>query len=173
MTAPALDRLPRARPGRTTGTVREVVVPVHNEERDVSTALADLRGSGLARQLVRFLAVGAVSTAAYVLLYALLRTVVGAQSANLAALALTAVANTTANRRLTFGVSSSGGMARHQAQGLVVFAIGWGLTGGALAGLHLARPAPARWLEIGVLVVANLVATLARFLLLRLWVFRR
>ena len=32
---------------------------------------------------------------------------------------------------------------------------------------------PARWLELGVLVVANLAATVLRFLLLRHWVFRR
>jgi putative flippase GtrA len=142
-------------------------------EPRVGTAhLTDQLPAGLTRQLVRFLAIGVASTAAYLALYALLRLVVGAQLANFVALALTAIANTTANRRLTFGLSGSGGMARHQAQGLVVFAVGWALTSGTLAGLHLAEPAPAPGLELGVLVLANLVATGARFLMLRLWVFR-
>ena len=45
------------------------------------------------------------STLAYLLLYLLLRTGLGAQPANLLALLLTAVGNTAANRRLTFGVT--------------------------------------------------------------------
>src|SRR5580693_7792546 len=56
---------------------------------------------GLAWQVPRFLAVGVLSTAAYVLLYLLFRGFAGAQAANLAALLLTAVGNTAANRRLT------------------------------------------------------------------------
>jgi len=65
------------------------------------------------------------------------------------------------------------GVVRHQIQGLVVFLLALGLTSGALAALHLATPTPARWLEILVLTLANAVATLMRFLLLRIWVFRR
>ena len=83
------------------------------------------------------------------------------------------MANTTANRRLTFGVAAPAGWPGTRARGWSSSAIGLALTSGALAGLHLAEPSPARWLELAVLVPANLVATLARFLLLRLWVFRR
>ena len=57
-------------------------------------------------------------------------------------------------------------------QGLGVFAIGLGLTSGSLVVLHAATAAPARALEVAVLVLANAGATLARFLLLRGWVFR-
>src|SRR5918994_3362943 len=57
--------------------------------------------AGLTRKLVRFAGVGVASTLAYVLLYLLLRTGLGAQPANLLALLLTAVGNTAANRRLT------------------------------------------------------------------------
>src|SRR6201991_2682499 len=60
--------------------------------------------SALPGQLVRFAMVGAISTLAYVVLYALLRGAVGPFAANLVALVVTAVANTAANRRLTFGV---------------------------------------------------------------------
>ena len=69
----------------------------------------------------------------------------GAQPANLVALLLTAVANTAANRRLTFGVSGRAGAGRHQVQGLAVFGLGLALTSGSLALLHAAsRRAAAR-----------------------------
>jgi putative flippase GtrA len=126
---------------------------------------------GLAWQLPRFLAIGVLSTAAYVLLYLLFRGFAGAQAANLAALLLTAVGNTAANRRLTFGVRGRAGVARHQFRGLIAFAAGLLLTSGALAMLHAASPSPARGTEVAVLVAANLAATLVRFALYRNWVF--
>ncbi|HEV7899398.1 MAG TPA: bifunctional glycosyltransferase family 2/GtrA family protein [Planosporangium sp.] len=128
--------------------------------------------AGLPRQLARFAGIGVASTLAYVLLFAALRGVVAAQPANLIALLATAVANTGANRRLTFGVTGRDGAGRHQLQGLVVFALGLALTSGSLAVLHAVTAAPTRPLEIGVLVLANLAATVVRFLLLRAWVFR-
>ncbi|MET0493669.1 MAG: bifunctional glycosyltransferase family 2/GtrA family protein [Actinoplanes sp.] len=127
--------------------------------------------AGLTGQLLRFAAVGVASTLAYLLLYALLRNGMGPQAANLVALLVTAVANTAANRRLTFRVRGNDGAWKHQAQGLVVFAVGLGLTSGSLALVHgLSNPSTA--VELGVLVVANLVATGVRFLLMRIWVFR-
>ncbi|AEV81587.1 sugar translocase [Actinoplanes sp. SE50] len=128
--------------------------------------------TGLTGQLIRFAAVGVASTLAYLALYALLRVGVGPQAANLIALLVTAVANTAANRRLTFGVSGTDGALRHQAQGLVVFAVGLGLTSGSLALLDAAAAQPSRFVELTVLVLANLIATAVRFLMLRVWVFR-
>ncbi|GGK96112.1 bifunctional glycosyltransferase family 2/GtrA family protein [Mangrovihabitans endophyticus] len=128
--------------------------------------------AGLARQLMRFAVVGVASTLAYLLLYALLRTGSGAQAANLIALLVTAIGNTAANRRLTFGVRGTDRVFRHQAQGLAVFAVGLGLTSGSLALLDALADGHPRWLELCVLVVANLVATGVRFLLMRVWVFR-
>ncbi|MFJ5138480.1 glycosyltransferase [Streptomyces sp. NPDC088707] len=126
---------------------------------------------GLARQLVGFCVVGALSTLFYVALYSLFRLGVGPQIANAAALLVSAVANTAANRRLTFGVRGRDRAVRHQAQGLVVFAIGLALTSGSLAALGAATGDPAHSTELAVLVVANLAATVLRFLLFRLWVF--
>lgn len=164
----------------------------------VATALADLRGiarllkafargkipvqaigaqfgrregapQSLLGQGVRFGAIGILSTVAYLVLFMLLRPL-GPQPANLIALLVTAVANTAANRRFTFGVRGSVGAARHQFEGLAVFAIGLALTSGALAVLHSATDPP-RLLEVAVLILANLGPTALRFVLLRGWVF--
>lgn len=126
---------------------------------------------GLGRQLARFTVVGVGSTVAYLLLYALLRDVTGPQPANLTAMLVTALANTALNRRLTFGVRGPRGAVRHQMQGLVVFAIGLAVTSGGLAVLDAADPAATRFTELAVLVAANLIATVVRFVLLRAWVF--
>lgn len=164
----------------------------------VGTALADLRGiarllkgfaSGqipvqavgaqfgcragaprsLLNQSVHFAAVGICSTLAYLALFVLLRPL-GPQAANVIALLVAAVGNTAANRRFTFGVRGRRGVARHQVQGLVVFGIGLLLTSGSLAVLH-GISEPPRAVELGVLVLANLGATVLRFVLLRGWVF--
>ncbi|WNI16517.1 glycosyltransferase [Actinacidiphila sp. ITFR-21] len=127
--------------------------------------------AGLARQLVGFCVVGGLSTLAYLGLFFLFRLGLGAQPANALALLLSALANTAANRRLTFGVRGRDRAVRHQAQGLVVFAIGLALTGGSLAALHAATPDPAHGTELAVLVAANLAATVLRFLLFRAWLF--
>lgn len=126
---------------------------------------------GLARQLVGFCVVGALSTLLYLALYALSRTVAGPQLANASALLVSTVANTAANRRLTFGVRGRDRAVRHQAQGLAVFAIGLALTSGSLAALGAAHAGAAHSTEVAVLVAANLAATVLRFLLFRAWVF--
>jgi len=151
-------------------------LPLVGDRRAAETEAPATTGPGSARvellhQLVRFAVVGAASTAAYALLFLVLRGPFGAQAANFAALLLTAIANTAVNRRLTFGVRGPAGALRHQGQGLAVFALGWALTSGALAALTLAAPTAPHAAELAVLVVANLVATLVRFLLLRRWVF--
>ena len=162
----------------------------------VPTALADLRGicrvgwgllrgrlkvpplggssgpavsRGLAWQLPRFAAIGVASTLAYLVLYLLFRGFMPAQAANLAALLLTAVGNTAANRRVTFGVRGRAGAGRHQFRGLIAFGAGLALTSGALAALH-AFGHSGRAIEVTALVAANL-ATLLRFALYRSWVF--
>jgi putative flippase GtrA len=128
--------------------------------------------AGLGGQLARFVVIGALSTVAYLALYAVLRNGLAAQPANLLALLLTAVANTAANRRYTFGVRGAGRYARHQMQGLLIFALGLALSSGSLALLSAVHTAPSRVLELAVLTLANLLATVLRFVLLRGWVFK-
>ena len=128
--------------------------------------------AGLTGQLIRFAAVGVASTLAYLILYAVLRTAVTPQWANLVALLVTAIGNTAVNRRVTFGVRGNDGAVRHQAQGLIVFAIGLALTSGSLALLDAISSHPAKKVELAVLILANLLATAVRFLMLRIWVFR-
>jgi len=130
------------------------------------------RPGGVASQLVRFAGVGVASTVAFVLLYLLFRGVMTAQVANAASLLVTAVANTAVNRRFTFGIRGRAHATRHQLRGLIAFGVGLAVTSGALAGLHAIAAQPARAAEVAVLVVANLTATVVRFLLYRGWVFR-
>jgi putative flippase GtrA len=162
----------------------------------VSTALADLRGvvrmmrdlragriplqrlsavgspPSFRRQVARFAAIGVASTLAYVALFVLLRSAMPGQLANALALLVTAIGNTAANRRFTFAIRGSSGVARHQLQGLLVFGLALALTSGSLASLHALAPHASRALELAVLTSANLVATVLRFVLLRGWVFR-
>ncbi|MEV0995211.1 glycosyltransferase [Nonomuraea sp. NPDC050202] len=123
---------------------------------------------GMARQLPRFAVVGVISTLAYLLLYSLLRQVVPPLAANAVALLVTAVANTAANRRFTFGVRGSGGAVRHQFEGLIAFLVGLALTSGSLS---LLPAGVSHAVELIAVIVANAAATLVRFLLLRAWVF--
>ena len=122
---------------------------------------------GMVGQLVRFAIVGVVSTLAYALLYLVLHPVMGAQAANLIALLITAIANTAANRAFTFGIRGRRGAARHQMHGLLVFAFGLAITSGSLFVLHRFDPTVSKEIELSVLVVANLVATVVRFVALR------
>ena len=125
------------------------------------------------RQLGRFGVIGVASAAAYVLLYLLLRTVVGAQVANVVALVVTQVINTATNRRFTFGLRGSQGALRHQAGGLAAFAFGLALSAGALWLLHHLDPGAGRAAEVAVLVVAQGIATCVRFLTLHAMMARR
>jgi putative flippase GtrA len=136
-----------------------------------AVAVPDVRPPQLAGQAARFATIGVLSTLAYLLLFSLARPSMGAQASNLFALLVTAIGNTAANRRYTFGVRGRG-VARHQLQGLVVFALGLGLTSGSLWLLAQVAASPPRLVELVVLVTANLLATALRFVLLRVWVFR-
>jgi glycosyltransferase involved in cell wall biosynthesis len=142
----------------------------------VHTALDDLRGVArlrLATPVFRFMLIGVASTFAYALLYLLLRGALAPAGANAIALALTAVANTQANRRITFGVRGRAGLVRQHAAGALVYLIALGLTDAALAVLQRIDPRPAVAVEVTVLVLASAFATLTRYVALRTWVFTR
>ncbi len=140
----------------------------------LDTALTDLRG--VARLLwqtrpVRFIAVGAGSTLAYALLFVALSGAIGSAAANFVALTLTALANTAANRHFTFGVRGRQRLVRDHLGGLLVYALALSLTDAALVLLHQLDPRPARLLEVSVLVLASLGATVARYAGMSSWLF--
>ena len=125
-----------------------------------------------ARQLWRFAIVGVLSTLAYSGLYWLLREVSSPPVANALALLLTAIANTAANRRLTFGVRGRRLLLRDHVGGLVAFGLALAITTVSLTTLHTLWPGASRTVEVAVLTSANIVATLTRFVLLRTWILR-
>jgi glycosyltransferase involved in cell wall biosynthesis len=140
----------------------------------VRTAIDDLKGVArlaAASRVARFMYVGVASTIAYALLFLALRGPVGADGANALALVLTAIGNTAANRRLTFGLRGRVGLVRQHALGAVVFVLTLALTSGALAVLHGLDANAPRALELAVLIVASTAATITRFVALRSWVF--
>jgi putative flippase GtrA len=106
------------------------------------------------------------------LLFLALRGALGPGGANALALALTAVGNTAANRRFTFGVRGRGGLLRQHALGAVVYIITLGLTDGALGVLHGLAPHASRAVELAVLVTASLAATVTRYVALKTRVFK-
>ncbi|KAB8185062.1 bifunctional glycosyltransferase family 2/GtrA family protein [Microbispora catharanthi] len=152
----------------------------------VRTAVDDLRGmwrvargslaapaappsrTSVRTQIPVFAVIGAISTVAHLALFWMLRSVLPPVAANAIALLVTAVANTAANRRFTFGVRGRAGALRHHLGGLVAFVAGLALTSGGLAALP---GGASRAAELAAVVVANGLATLLRFLLLRSWVF--
>jgi putative flippase GtrA len=142
----------------------------------VRTAMTDLKG--VARLLAgvpvaKFMGIGVLSTIAYAILYVAMAPLLGSLGANAAALAVTAVGNTAANRRLTFGVRGREDVVRHHVRGALVFALTLALTNGALAVLHGLDADPARAVELAVLVAASLTATVTRYVAMRTWVFTR
>ena len=140
----------------------------------VRTALDDLRGVArlaASAPLARFLGIGVVSTLAFAVLFLLLHGPLGAAGANAAALAITAVANTAANRRLTFGVRGRADLARHHLRGAAVFVLTLALSNGALGVLHGIDATPPRGVELAVLVLGSVLATVTRYVALKTWVF--
>ena len=138
-----------------------------------ATPAAETSQVGLARQLVRFGLVGVLSTVLFAVLFVVFRAGgLGPQLANAGALGLSTIVNTQVNRRHTFGITGRSGAVQHQAQGFVILGLALVLTAGGLAGLHHWVPDPSRTAEIVTLTVANIMATLVKFLLFRGWVFR-
>lgn len=123
-------------------------------------------------QVIRFGLVGVVSTLAFAFLFLILQGPFGAQEANFLALLLTAVGNTSANRKFTFGISGPVKLFIQQFQGLVVFLLAWSITSSSLLLLHSVSAHTDASTELLTLTAANVFATLIRFALLRVWVFR-
>ena len=155
----------------------------------VSTAADDLRGvwrllvrrpSGLRRvrsnevaadQLLRFAGVGVVSSLGYLFLFIAWRPLMGPLAANAVAMAIATLFNTAVHRELS---RSADGQARRGR----LFAVAGGLYVVSL-GLTTLGLLVAQWLapsavlpELVAITVANLVAAVFRFAVLRAWIFR-
>ena len=126
---------------------------------------------GKFRRFASFAVVGAISTAAFVALYALARTMVGPLAANFFALSLTMLFNFAANRKYTFRMTQ-GAWPVQGAQYLAVYLLGLGASSGALQVSLTLVSEPPRALETLLAVAAGAVATVIRFVLLSIWVFR-
>ena len=124
----------------------------------------------MGRQLVSFVAVGAVSTAASLAMFLALQGAMHPIWANVIALAATAVANAWANRRFTFGHRSRVDRGAHYLAAATMFVTSVGVSSAALA-ITL-------WAGGGIvaqsltLVAAWGLTAVGRFALLRAWVFR-
>jgi len=132
---------------------------------------ADLRppaavtDGSLLGQLVRFASIGAVSTVAFAALFWLLSGLTGAVLADVLALGACALANTAANRRLTFALRGRAGRRRHYTAGMALALLPLGATLATLAVVH------GTGAQLVALTVVNAAATLLRFVVLRQWVF--
>lgn len=124
------------------------------------------------RQIVVFAKIGVLSTLVSLALFLWLRGSTGAVVANLIAVGATALGNTWANRRYTFGYKDARGRGRHYMGGVVISLAGLGLSSLALANVSADNPGGSL-AQVLVLLTTWSLATFARFALLRQWVFRR
>jgi glycosyltransferase involved in cell wall biosynthesis len=136
---------------------------------------AELRRAGTAEvtsdQLLRFAGVGLVSTLGYLFLFLAWRPVLGAFAANAVAMAIATIFNTAVHKELA---RDADGHARHARMALVTVLLYMVSLAFTSLGLVVAEwIAPTVLLgEVLALTVANLVAAVFRFSVLRAWVFR-
>jgi len=117
-----------------------------------------------------YLVAGVVTTAAQSVLFLALQPPVGSQVANLAAIALTTLANTEFHRRVTFADRKSNAGKRHLQDFLTfLFYAGYGSL--VLATVDSVVNAPSAFLETVVLFLASGLGGAIRFAVLRWWVF--
>ena len=126
----------------------------------------------LTRPVLRFLCVGLGSTGLHLGLFAALVPVLPAsQLANLVALVVATVANTAVNRRWTFGVRGARSAGRHHLQALLLFALTWSSSAGALWALHSLSHRPPVLVQTVVVGASMAGSTVVRYLGMRTWIF--
>jgi putative flippase GtrA len=126
---------------------------------------------GLAGQVVRFVGIGAVSTALFAVGFLLLAPPLGPIGADVVALGLCAGVNVAANRRITFSRRGRPGRLRHYRSGLAVTALPLAVSIATLVILHAAG-SRSIGIDLVALSAVNAAAATARFVLLRNWVFK-
>jgi putative flippase GtrA len=138
----------------------------------LTTGTTDVDQQSFIDQLTRFGSIGIVSTVAFAALFIGLVGTLGLVGADVVTLALCTLANTAANRRLTFELRGRNHLVRHHVAGLVVGLIPLALNLavlGALSAAGITTMAPL----VSALTLANAAAALVKFGLLSRWVFRR
>ncbi|MDQ0379621.1 GtrA domain-containing protein [Amycolatopsis thermophila] len=122
--------------------------------------------------VVWYVVAGALTTALQELLFVGARPLLGALTANVVAIALTTIANTEFQRRVTFaGISASPVRLHLQSVGTFAFYAGYGSL--VLVSLHLFTAEPSATLQAVALAVTSGLGGILRFALLRWWVFDR
>jgi putative flippase GtrA len=153
-------------------TEESMSIDTRREERSLAF-WPRIVGSGRAslRRFGAFAVIGFISTGAFVAIYAIARLGMAPLAANFMALSLTMLFNFAANRKYTFE-ATHGALHVQGVQYLAVYLLGLGASSTAL---HLSLEVfdnPARVMETLIAVAAGGVATVIRFLLLSVWVFR-
>lgn len=141
-------------------------------ELEVTWSSPAVRSLPATHRVISFGVVGVISTLLYLAGFAWLRTQMSALAANAICLVVTTVINTSLNRRFTFGVTGNRNAVRHHIQAGMAFGAALLITTAALAIFDLVAPGATRLQELVVVVGANAVATVIRYVLLNGWVFR-
>jgi putative flippase GtrA len=165
------DRVTELAPGAPSG--RQGTTSPHDiHDIHDTDDIHDTPGTAVfADELLRFAGVGAVSTAAYAALFAVLEPGLGSYPANAVAIALCSLGNTAAHRGMA-GTAHHGLDRRHRmVTAATLMGVSLAFTTGALAvtraaGLTSLLP------ELVAVSVANVGAAVIRFGILRTWVFR-
>jgi putative flippase GtrA len=127
--------------------------------------------SSIPAQLVRFSAVGVATWGAGTALYLLLRLGLSPFPANLVSTVAGTALSTAVHARFTFGASATH-RGRARLQGLVMIALSLSSGNAVLAVLGLLAPDANTVAEAAALTATGALIALARFLVLRQWVFR-
>lgn len=126
----------------------------------------------LPREAAWYLLAGVGATATQALLFLLLREPLGAIKGNLVALTMTTVANTEFHRKVTFGAFGGPLARRVVAVGLTV-AFYATYSSAALVALQMVVDHPTAIEQTATIVGAACLGGIARFTMLRTWVFHR
>jgi putative flippase GtrA len=125
----------------------------------------------LGERLVRFGSIGVVSSVVFAAVVALLASPLGVLPAAVVSLALCTLANTAANRRMTFAMTGRGNRLRQHVRALAVGLVPLVTTFSAL-GLLAWADVRSLGAIVAVLTVINAAVGVARFVLVDRWVFR-
>ncbi|UQS26740.1 GtrA family protein [Amycolatopsis thermalba] len=117
-----------------------------------------------------YVVAGVLTTGLQEVLFLGARPLLGAVVANTLAIALTTIANTEFQRRVTFAGRPASPVRLHlQSVGTFAFYAGYGSL--VLLSLHLFTPSPSATLQAVTLAAASSLGGIVRFALLRWWVF--